>query len=61
MKFTTAQRVAKLREAIAMLIDVDALQQDGLGSCVACDEIHDEITNIIDTLKEGVEEFEGVE
>ena len=61
MKLTNKQRADKLREAIALLMDVDALQQTALESSIACEDIHNEITDIIDTLVEGVQEFESLE
>jgi hypothetical protein len=58
MKLTDRQRADKLREAIALLMDVDNLQQTALGSAIVCEDIHNDISDIIDTLREGIMEFE---
>ena len=57
---TNKQKADKLREAIALLMDVDCLQQAALGEADSdvCYELHCELEDIIDTLKEGVEELE---
>jgi hypothetical protein len=57
---TAKQKIEKLQEAIALLQDVDALQQvgmEGFDSDV-CYELHNEIENIIDTLGEAIGELE---
>lgn len=58
---TNKQKADKLREAIALLQDVDALQQVGLADLDsdACYEIHNELDNIIDNLEEAIEELEA--
>ena len=58
---TNAIKIEKLQEAIALLEDVDALQQVGLADfdSEACYEIHNEIQEIISTLSEAVEELEA--
>ena len=62
MQLTNAQRADKLREAIALLQDVDALQQTAIADVGAysevCYELHNELDNIIDTLVEAAEELE---
>ena len=59
---TAKQKALKLREAIALLQDVDALQQTGLADVSkfsdVCYELHNELDNIIDTLTEAMEELE---
>jgi hypothetical protein len=60
MQLTNKQKADKLREAIALLLDADAVQQAALGSAIACEDIHNDINDIIDTLREGVEEFDSV-
>ena len=63
MQLTNAQRADKLREAIALLMDVDALQQTAIADMDDYDnvsyELHNEIDNIIDTLEETVAELEA--
>jgi hypothetical protein len=59
-KLTNKQKADKLREAIALLMDADNVQQAALGSAIACEDIHNNISDIIDTLREGIEEFESV-
>jgi hypothetical protein len=61
MQLTNKQKADKLREAIALLQDVDALQQTGMAevNSDACYELHCEIDNIIETLEEAVEELEA--
>ena len=62
MQLTNAQRADKLREAIALLQDVDALQQTAIADVEAysevCYELHNELDNIIETLEEAVAELE---
>ena len=62
MQLTNAQRADKLREAIALLQDVDALQQTAIADVDAysevCYELHNELDNIIETLEEAAEELE---
>ena len=62
MQLTNAQRADKLREAIALLQDVDALQQTAIADVDAysevCYELHNELDNIIETLEEAVAELE---
>jgi hypothetical protein len=60
MQLTNKQKADKLREAIALLMDVDALQQTGFAelNSEACYELHNEIEDIIDTLEEAVAELE---
>ena len=59
MQLTNKQKADKLREAIALLQDVDALQQTGFAelNSDACYELHNEIEDIIDTLEEAIEEL----
>ena len=61
MQLTNAQRADKLREAIALLQDVDALQQTAIADVDAysevCYELHNELDDIIDTLTEAMEEL----
>ena len=58
---TPAIKIEKLQEAIALLQDVDALQQVGLADLdsEACYEIHNDIESIIDNLEEAIEKLEG--
>ena len=58
---TNAIKIEKLQEAIALLQDVDALQQVGLADLYSdtCYEIHNDIETIIDILAEAVEELEA--
>ena len=62
MQLTNKQKADKLREAIALLMDVDALQQVAMAEMDSdvSYELHNEIDNIIDTLTEGIEELEAV-
>ena len=58
---TAQQRIHKLQEAIALLQDVDALQQTAIADVdtysEVCYELHNELDNIIDTLTEAMEEL----
>ncbi len=62
-KLTNKQKADKLREAIALLQDVDALQQTAIADVPkysdVCYELHNEIDNIIETLEEGIDELEA--
>ena len=63
MQLTNTQRADKLREAIALLQDVDALQQTAIADMDDYDnvsyELHNELDNIIDTLEEAIEELKA--
>ncbi len=58
---TNKQKADKLREAIALLQDVDALQPVGLAEMDSdvCYEIHNELEDIIGNLEEAIEELEA--
>jgi len=58
---TPAIKIEKLQEAIALLEDVDALQQVGLSDMDSetCYEIHNLVQDIIDDLAEAIEKLEG--
>ncbi len=55
---TTAQRIDKLKEAIALLQDADNLQQAALGDCDVAYETHNAIQFIIDDLAEDIEDLQ---
>ena len=56
---TNKQKADKLREAIALLHDVDALQQVALGDSDVCYENHNCIEELIDDLTADVQDFEA--
>jgi hypothetical protein len=58
---TNKEKADKLREAIALLMDVDALQQTGLAEMDSdvCYELHNELEEIMDTLADAIEELEA--
>ena len=58
---TNKEKADKLREAIALLQDVDALQQTGFAelNSEACYELHCELEEIMDTLTDAAEELEA--
>jgi hypothetical protein len=51
---TVKQKVEKLQEAIALLQDVDALQQAALGDCDVAYETHNRIQSVIDDLADDI-------
>jgi hypothetical protein len=55
---TDKQRADKLREAIALLMDVDCLVQAALGATDACYDTHCQIEELIDELRCDVEDLE---
>ena len=59
MQLTNTQKADKLREAIALLMDVDCLQQVATAEMDGdvCYELHNELENIIDTLEDAIEEL----
>jgi hypothetical protein len=61
MQLTNKQKADKLREAIALLMDVDALQQTAMAEMDSdvSYELHNELEEIIDTLEEAIEELEA--
>lgn len=56
---TNKEKADKLREAIALLMDADCLQQAALGDCDVCYDTHNRIEDIIEDLRVDVEELEG--
>ncbi len=56
---TVKQKVEKLQEAIALLQDVDALQQAALGDSDVCYENHNTIQNLIDDLADDIEDLQA--
>jgi hypothetical protein len=56
---TDKQKAEKLREAIALLMDADALQQASLGDSDVCEDNHNRIQELIDDLTYDVMELEG--
>ena len=61
MQLTNKQKADKLREAIALLMDVDALQQTAMAEMDSdvCYELHCELEEIMDTLTDAAEELEA--
>jgi hypothetical protein len=55
---TDKQRADKLREAIALLMDVDCLVQAALGDTDVCYDTHCGIEELIDELRCDVEDLE---
>jgi len=56
---TAKQKAAKLREAMELLEDADALIQDALGDSDVCYETHCRIEDIVEDLRCDVMEFEA--
>jgi hypothetical protein len=56
---TNKQKADKLREAIALLMDVDALQQAALGASDVCYENHNCIEELIEDLTADVQDLEA--
>jgi len=56
---TAKQKAAKLREAIDLLEDADALIQEVLGDSDVCYETHNRIEDIVDDLRCDVMEFDN--
>jgi len=55
---TAQEKALKLREAIALLQDVDALVQTALGDTDVCYDTHCQIEELIDELTVDVQEFD---
>ena len=55
---TNKEKALKLREAIALLMDVDALQQTALGESDVCYDNHCRIEDLIEDLTADVDLFE---
>ncbi len=55
---TAKQKIEKLQEAIALLQDVDCLQQAALGDCDVAYETHNRIQSVIDDLADDIEDIE---
>ena len=56
---TAQQKIAKLKEAISLLQDVDCLQQEAMAEMDGdvCYELHNELEDIVYTLEEAIEEL----
>lgn len=57
---TNAQKAARLEMCIAMLMDVDAMQQAALGASDVCDDNHCRIQDLISDFQADIELFKGV-
>jgi hypothetical protein len=56
---TAQEKALKLREAIALLMDVDCLVQAALGDSDVCYDMHCNIEEMIEDLTADVQEFDG--
>ena len=56
---TAQEKALKLREAIALLMDVDCLVQAALGDSDVCYDMHCNIEEMIEDLTADVQEFEA--
>ena len=56
---TDKQRAEKLREAINLMLDADALMQEALGDTDLCFETHCGIESLVEDLREDVEDLEA--
>ena len=56
---TDKQRTDKLREAIALLMDADALQQTAIGESDVARENHERIWDLIEDLTVDVQDLEA--
>ncbi len=55
---TLKQKIEKMQEAIALLLDADALQQTALGDCDVAYETHNRIQSVIDDITDDIEDLE---
>jgi hypothetical protein len=55
---TDKQKAAKLREAMELLQDADALVQEALGATDACYDLHCGIEDIVDELRDDIIDLE---
>ncbi len=58
---TTKQRIEKLQDAIALMLDADAMQQAALGDCDVAYETHNRIQSVIDDLADDIADLEARE
>ena len=58
---TTAQKINKLREAIALLEDADTAQQEAIGASDACYATHNALQDIIADLEADIEDLQARE
>ena len=56
---TAKEKADKLREAIALLMDVDALVQTALGDTDVCYDTHCQIEELIDELTADVQDLDA--
>lgn len=56
---TDAQKAALLRQAIALLMDADALQQKAIGESDVCRDNHERILDIVEDFVVDVMELEA--
>jgi hypothetical protein len=57
---TNAEKIQRLQDCIALLEDVDAMQQTALGASDVCDDNHYRIMDLITDFQADVELFKGV-
>ncbi len=58
---TLKQKIEKMQEAIALLLDADALQQTALGDCDVAYETHNRIQSVIDDIADDIADLEARE
>lgn len=57
MKLTAKEKAARLEMCVAMLQDVDAMQQAALGDSDICYENHNRIQDLIEDFETDIEEL----
>ena len=60
-ELTNAQKAARLEMCVAMLQDVDAMQQAALGASDVCYENHNRIQDLIEDFEADIEELKALE
>ena len=59
-ELTNAQKAARLEMAVAMLHDVDAMQQAAIGASDVCYDNHCRIQDLIEDLEADIEELKAL-
>ena len=57
MELTNAQKVARLEMCVAMLMDVDAMQQAAMGDSDVCYANHNKIQELIEDFETDIQEL----
>ena len=56
---TTAEKIQRLQDCIALLMDVDVMQQAVLGATMECEDNHNLLEDLIEQFSEKLEDLQN--